>query len=298
MRPVLKQGMRGNDVRTLQRSLLIKPDGIYGPKTAAAVRDFQRRQGLEADGIAGEQTLGKIFGRRTRRPTSGTRKSLTEVQPRPAQPVQEGLPRWYYKRTWQQRPRGGTIGDREGRQLMHTLIGQARTFTFQGPSSLDTVAKGIDIASNVSTGVEMLTGASLPLSTPVFAFLGTGVGLAQIGKASAEGKALARTRSCVAMYHSGFLEEIAGHAELIDEASPYQSRLSTNRFYLAGRGDARRALKALGEEQGRELLRYLKNQYGHRGAIETGLRPALQEHTLRWASPRLRRYLTGRGTPP
>jgi len=37
-----------------------RADGIYGPKTIAAVKAFQRANGLKADGIAGPQTLPKL----------------------------------------------------------------------------------------------------------------------------------------------------------------------------------------------------------------------------------------------
>lgn len=37
-----------------------RADGIYGPKTLAAVKSFQRANGLKADGIAGPQTLPKL----------------------------------------------------------------------------------------------------------------------------------------------------------------------------------------------------------------------------------------------
>jgi peptidoglycan hydrolase-like protein with peptidoglycan-binding domain len=53
-------------VRTLQRSLRIigeqvgPVDGRFGPLTEAAVIRFQRRQGLAADGLAGEQTIGAL----------------------------------------------------------------------------------------------------------------------------------------------------------------------------------------------------------------------------------------------
>lgn len=37
-------------------------DGIYGPKTAEAVRDYQDTYGLQVDGIAGNETLGHLYG--------------------------------------------------------------------------------------------------------------------------------------------------------------------------------------------------------------------------------------------
>jgi peptidoglycan hydrolase-like protein with peptidoglycan-binding domain len=46
-------------------------DGIVGPKTAAAVRAFQRRNGIHADGLAGPQTRAKLG--RLGRPLFGAR---------------------------------------------------------------------------------------------------------------------------------------------------------------------------------------------------------------------------------
>ncbi len=37
-----------------------QPDGIYGAKTATAVKNFQRSRGLKADGIVGAQTFPKL----------------------------------------------------------------------------------------------------------------------------------------------------------------------------------------------------------------------------------------------
>jgi len=73
---LLKEGSTGEKVRTLQRGLnLVFPryrdtplavDGIYGPRTASAVREFQTRDGRcgPVDGIVGEVTRGrlKIYG--------------------------------------------------------------------------------------------------------------------------------------------------------------------------------------------------------------------------------------------
>src|SRR5581483_5394581 len=53
----------GDDVAELQRRLLDlgfdpgRCDGIYGPRTAGAVRDFQRNVGLGPDGSCGPRTL-------------------------------------------------------------------------------------------------------------------------------------------------------------------------------------------------------------------------------------------------
>jgi peptidoglycan hydrolase-like protein with peptidoglycan-binding domain len=54
----LAPGVQSTDtVRALQQKLGVSPDGVYGPKTRAAVKRFQRAHGLTADGVAGPQTL-------------------------------------------------------------------------------------------------------------------------------------------------------------------------------------------------------------------------------------------------
>lgn len=58
----LKNGSRGNEVKTLQEALNkagnygLATDGIFGAKTDAAVKDFQRKNKLGVDGIVGPQT--------------------------------------------------------------------------------------------------------------------------------------------------------------------------------------------------------------------------------------------------
>ena len=60
---VLRSGSSGGLVRQLQEALqdlgypVGTADGIYGSRTEAAVRQFQRDYGLSVDGIAGENTL-------------------------------------------------------------------------------------------------------------------------------------------------------------------------------------------------------------------------------------------------
>ena len=58
-----KYGSRGQEVRTIQTKLKRwgyyngSVDGIYGSQTLAAVKKFQRKNGLTVDGIAGKRTL-------------------------------------------------------------------------------------------------------------------------------------------------------------------------------------------------------------------------------------------------
>lgn len=40
-----------------------KPNGVFGPQTAAAVRTFQRKNGLKADGIVAASTLSRLVVR-------------------------------------------------------------------------------------------------------------------------------------------------------------------------------------------------------------------------------------------
>ena len=69
--PALRQGERGDAVVILQLALIdlgnqmpkstkngnSMPDGIFGQETFQIVSNFQRENGLVADGVAGRQTL-------------------------------------------------------------------------------------------------------------------------------------------------------------------------------------------------------------------------------------------------
>ena len=61
--------MRGSDVRNLQTMLNAlgyhcgRADGIFGDRTKAAVRAFQRANGLKVDGIVGRQTKARLLAR-------------------------------------------------------------------------------------------------------------------------------------------------------------------------------------------------------------------------------------------
>lgn len=66
IRPLLKSGMKGEDVRFVQYCLRLvsgKPssiDGAFGPDTRRAVVDLQKMFGLERDGVVGRKTMAVI----------------------------------------------------------------------------------------------------------------------------------------------------------------------------------------------------------------------------------------------
>lgn len=71
--PVLERGDRGADVAYWQGELnqwldyaregrrILGEDGVFGPRTDAATRDFQDAAGLRVDGIVGESTWTALY---------------------------------------------------------------------------------------------------------------------------------------------------------------------------------------------------------------------------------------------
>ena len=65
--PVLRTGSRGQEVKDLQSRLYQlgyysdEIDGQFGGKTKTAVIDFQRANGLDADGMAGTETTNLLY---------------------------------------------------------------------------------------------------------------------------------------------------------------------------------------------------------------------------------------------
>lgn len=62
----VRYGSTGSAVRQLQSALnqkgyQLSEDGIFGAKTRAAVRDYQKKNGLLLDGIAGSQTWNHLM---------------------------------------------------------------------------------------------------------------------------------------------------------------------------------------------------------------------------------------------
>lgn len=61
IRPTLRQGSTGQDVRDLQRLIGgLAVDGVFGPATRMAVVDFQNRNELLPDGIVGRMTWAAL----------------------------------------------------------------------------------------------------------------------------------------------------------------------------------------------------------------------------------------------
>lgn len=85
----LRKGDKGEDVRALQRELNARgydsgeADGIFGKATEAAVRAYQKANGLTADGIAGKQTYAALDRREEICPTCGQiiKKAVIAVDP-------------------------------------------------------------------------------------------------------------------------------------------------------------------------------------------------------------------------
>ncbi|MFD7868131.1 peptidoglycan-binding protein [Streptomyces sp. NPDC059783] len=83
--PTLKFQSRGADVLTAQhllaaRGYAVTPDSAYGKETTAAVRRFQSRAGLKADGVLGPKTWGKLTALTVRRGNRGHAVKAVQVQ--------------------------------------------------------------------------------------------------------------------------------------------------------------------------------------------------------------------------
>jgi peptidoglycan hydrolase-like protein with peptidoglycan-binding domain len=76
MPTTLKLGDAGDDVKRLQRVFAREKallpddvDGVFGPKTEQAVKDFQQSEGLVVDGVVGPITWSRIHPYREASPT-------------------------------------------------------------------------------------------------------------------------------------------------------------------------------------------------------------------------------------
>ena len=87
----LKLGMKGSDVKAVQKRLKAlgylktnsQVNGYYGDVTESAVEEFQRRNGLSADGTVGAKTLEKLNSS-TAKKAKTTPKPTVKTTPKPA----------------------------------------------------------------------------------------------------------------------------------------------------------------------------------------------------------------------
>ena len=84
IRKDLQKGQKGDDVKRLQEMLnasgladQIQADGIFGPKTEAALKQYQKAKGLTETGILDTKTMAVMFGETT---VNSIEKAITEYE--------------------------------------------------------------------------------------------------------------------------------------------------------------------------------------------------------------------------
>lgn len=80
----VKEGMSGDDVSSMQKQLvdmgyMSKTTGYYGDETKAAMKEFQSRNGLSADGLAGEKTYEMLYSPEAKESKSKSQKARTKA---------------------------------------------------------------------------------------------------------------------------------------------------------------------------------------------------------------------------
>ena len=70
-----KRGSRGEMVKQIQKALHLYPDGIFGTVTEEAVKAFQKKHNIVADGIVGPKTLALLIPCRWKR----SRRTIKEI---------------------------------------------------------------------------------------------------------------------------------------------------------------------------------------------------------------------------
>lgn len=97
-RPVLQLGSTGDQVKQVQARLGVSQTGYFGVLTAAAVTNFQRSNGIAANGVVAAATWSKLFGSSakatsSKRPTlrlGSTGPAVTDLQRRLPMPTVTG----------------------------------------------------------------------------------------------------------------------------------------------------------------------------------------------------------------
>jgi murein DD-endopeptidase MepM/ murein hydrolase activator NlpD len=84
----LRLGSQGDLVAHVQAALHVASDGIFGPQTDAAVREYQVSAGLEVDGIVGPATWSSLFEQAS---ASGAALGGSNIPPEVKQRVEQKL---------------------------------------------------------------------------------------------------------------------------------------------------------------------------------------------------------------
>lgn len=90
----ISYGSKGDDVKTLQEKLnsngySLAVDGVFGSKTQAALKDYQQKNKLTVDGIAGKETWGSLNGANsTTQNTSQNTQAASTSKPAASQQMQ------------------------------------------------------------------------------------------------------------------------------------------------------------------------------------------------------------------
>jgi peptidoglycan hydrolase-like protein with peptidoglycan-binding domain len=83
----LRRGSTGAAVIALQKALGITADGAFGPKTEAAVKAFQTRKHLPANGIVSAATWQALMGKTTTPPKTAPKPATTKPKPATTTPA-------------------------------------------------------------------------------------------------------------------------------------------------------------------------------------------------------------------
>lgn len=92
VKPLLQEGTKGAAVIEAQHRLGISVDGIFGPKTEAAVKEFQAKHELKPDGIIGPLTWNAMQGNTAPAPPSPGAIAITQSPPAPILVTPTGNP--------------------------------------------------------------------------------------------------------------------------------------------------------------------------------------------------------------
>lgn len=97
-----RKGSRGEIVRQIQIALHLYPDGIFGVNTEQAVKEFQKRNNLNPDGIVGPLTLAKLIPQRFKK----SKRTITELivhcsaTPEGVDYTVDDIRRWHKQQGW------------------------------------------------------------------------------------------------------------------------------------------------------------------------------------------------------